>query len=90
MTLGNTSITSMTVDWENLASLINDTVLYYIANADDGNRSSVAVVPGNFHTAKVLGLFAYTEYQVRIIGINSLGQPYNSSNVSALTEEGGK
>ena len=37
-----------------------------------------------------MGLLPYTEYQVRIIGINSLGQPYNSSNVTALTEEGGK
>ena len=42
------------------------------------------------NTANVLGLSSYTEYQVRIIGINSYGQPYNSSNVTALTEEGGK
>jgi len=37
-----------------------------------------------------MGLLPYTEYQVRIIGINGHGQPYNSSNVTALTEEGGK
>ena len=80
----------MTVHWENLAPLINDTVLYYIANAHHGNLSGVAVVSGNMNTANVLGLSSYTEYQVRIIGINSLGQPYDSSNVTALTEEGGK
>ena len=80
----------MTVHWENLAPLIGDTVLYYIANAHHGNLLGVAVVSGNMNTANVLGLSSYTEYQVRIIGINSYGQPYNSSNVTALTEEGGK
>ena len=90
MTIGNTSRTSITVHWENLSPLINNTVLYYIAYAHDGNLSSAAVVSGSLNTSNVLGLLPYTEYQVRIIGINRLGQPYNSSNVTALTEEGGK
>ena len=80
----------MTAHWENLAPLISNTVLYYIANAHHGNLSRAAVVSGNLNSANVMGLLPYTEYQVRIIGINSLGQPYNSSNVIALTEEGGK
>ena len=90
MTIGNTSRTSITVHWENLSPLINNTVLYYIAYAHDGNLSSAAVVSGNLNTSNVMGLLPYTEYQVRIIGINSLGQTYNSSNVTALTEEGSK
>ncbi|XP_073248869.1 uncharacterized protein [Porites lutea] len=88
LTVGNTSRTSITIHWENLSPLINNTVLYYIAYAHDGNLSSPAVVSGNLNTSNVMGLLPYTEYQVRIIGINSLGQPYNSSNVTALTEEG--
>lgn len=65
-------------------------MLYYIANAHDGNLSSAAIVSGNLNTSNVAGLLPYTEYQVRIIGINGQGQPYNSSSVTALTEEGGK
>ena len=80
----------MTVHWENLSPLINETVLYYIANAHHGNLSRATVVSGDLYSANVLGLSAYTEYQVNIIGINSNGQPYGSSNATALTEEGGK
>ena len=80
----------MTVHWENLAPLINETVLYYIANAHHGNLSRAAIVSGDLRSANVQGLSAYTEHQVNVIGINSYGQPYNSSNVTALTEERGK
>ena len=89
VTIGNTSRTSIRVHWENLAPLIDDTVLYYIANAHDGNLSSATVVPGNSSTANVLGLSTYTEYQVSVMGINRHGQPYNSSSVTVRTEEGG-
>ena len=89
MTIGNTSRTSIRVHWENLAPLIDDTVLYYIANAHDGNLSSATVVPRNSSTANVLELSTYTEYQVIVIGINRHGQPYNSSNITVRTEEGG-
>ena len=90
MTVDNTAKTSMTVHWENLAPLINETVLYYIANAHHGNLSRAAVVSGDLRSANIVGLSTYTEYQVNVIGINNNGQPYNSSNVTALTEEGGK
>ena len=90
MTVDNTSRTSMTVHWENLAPLINETVLYYIANIHHGNLSRAALVSGDLYNAIFLGLSTYTEYQIKIIGINRLGQTYNSSNVTALTEEGGK
>ena len=80
----------MTVHWENLAPLISDTVLYYIANAHHGNLPRAAVLSGDLYSANVLGLSAYTEYQVNVVGINSRGQPYNSSNVTALTEGGSK
>ena len=80
----------MTVHWENLAPLINETVLYYIANAHHGNLSRAAIVSGDLRSANVQGLSAYNEHQVNVIGINSHGQPYNSSNVTALTEERGK
>ena len=90
MTVDNTARTSMTVHWENLAPLINETILYYIANAHHGNLSRAAVVSGDLLSANIVGLSTYTEYQVNVIGINNNGQPYNSSNVTALTEEGGK
>ena len=90
MTADNTARTSMTVHWENLAPLINETVLYYIANAHHGDLSRAAVVSGDLRSANIMGLSTYTEYQVNVIGINNNGQPYNSPNVTALTEEGGK
>ena len=90
MTVNNTSRTSMTVHWENLAPLINETVLYYIANVYHGNPSRAAVLSGDLYSANFLGLSAYTEYQLNVVGINSHGQPYNSSNMTALTEGGGK
>ena len=89
VTIGNTSRTSIRVHWENLEPLIDGTVLYYIANAHDGNLSSATIVPGNSSTANVLGLSTYTEYLVSVVGINKHGQPYNSSNVTVRTQEGG-
>ena len=91
MTVGNTSTATMAVHWQNLAPLLNDRVLFYIVliSSTNGSLLNTVVVSGNESFANVLGLSAYTEYQVSVIGVKSNGQPYKSSNVTAMTDEGG-
>ena len=88
MTVGDTSATVMAVYWQNLAPLIYDRVVYYIAviNNIDGSLLNTVFVSGNGSFAKFLGLSSYTEYQVSVIAVKSDGQTYKSSNVTARTE----
>ena len=88
VTVGDTSTTVMAVYWQNLAPLIYDRVVYYIAviNNIDGSLLNTVFVSGNGSFAKFLGLSSYTEYQVSVIAVKSDGQTYKSSNVTARTE----
>ena len=91
VTVGNISTTLMTIHWPNLAPLINEHVLYYVAliSQKNGSQYHSVVVSGNKSLAHLVGLLAYTQYQVSVIGVDSDGQSYSSSNVTVRTDEGG-
>jgi len=92
VTVENTTTRSIKVNWKNLTPVINKMVLYYIVQMRNQNGSDVLnalVVNGSATYVDVTGLSPYTEYQVSVVGVSSDGQPYKSSNVTALTEEGG-
>ena len=92
MTIVNTRTTGITIYWQNLAPLINERVLYYLPLIGNYNGSVLdeVVVSGNKSLANFIALSPYTGYQVRVVGVGSGGQGYNSSTTSAWTDEGGK
>ena len=92
ITVENTTRYSVLINWQNLTPVINKMVLHYIVQLRSKNGSDVLnamVVNGSATYASIAGLSAYTEYPVTVVGVASDGQPYKSSNVTALTEEGG-
>ena len=91
MTVSNITANEMTIHWQNLASLVNDNVPYYVAlvNRENGSQLSSVAVPGSKNLAPLFSLSAYTSYQVNVVGIDSGGQSHSSSNVTARTDEGG-
>lgn len=92
ITVENTTRTSIIFNWQNLTPVINKLVLHYIVQIRNKNGSDVLnamVVNGNTTYVNIAGLSPYTEYQVSVVGVTNDGQPYKSSNVTALTEEGG-
>ena len=92
MTIVSTRTTGITITWPNVAPLINERVLYYIALIANYNGSVLdeVVVPGNKSLANFVALSPYTGYQVRVVGVGRSGQGYNSSAIAAWTDEGGK
>ena len=92
ITAENTTMYSANIGWKNLTTVVNKLVLYYIVQVRGKNGSDVLnamAVNGNTLYVNIAGLSPYTEYQVTVVGVTSGGQPYKSSNVTALTEEGG-
>ena len=92
ITVENTTRYSVIINWQNLTPVINKMVLHYIVQLKSKNGSDVLnamVVNGSATYANIAGLSTYTEYPVTVVGVASDGQPYKSSNVTALTEEGG-
>ncbi len=92
VTVGHTTRTSIIIHWQDLTPLITKRVLHYIGLIRNRNGSDVlnaVVVDGNKTYANIAGLSTYTEYQVSVVGVSSDGQPYQSSNFTAWTEEGG-
>lgn len=91
VTVGNTSSTRITIHWQNLAPLIRERVVHYIALIRNisGILVNGVVVSEKATFANFSGLSPYVEYQVSVIGANSNGQSHKSSNVTAWTDEGG-
>lgn len=92
VTVGNVTTTTVTVLWNNLATLISKRVLHYISLIRNNNGSSVInaeISSGNTTYSNIVGLSAYTEYQIRFVGVGSDGQAYKSSNITVWTAEGG-
>lgn len=92
VTVGHATGKSVLIHWQNLASLINQQMVYYIAliSNKNGRTINAVLVSGNATLASIPGLSTYVEYKVRVIGVNSDWQTYQSSNVTAWTDEGGK
>lgn len=82
---------SLMFNWTNLTAAIKQHMVGYFVLVRNTNGTVVNVVfaTGNASYANIPGLTPYTEYHVRVIGISSDGNPYNSSNITAWTDETG-
>jgi len=92
ITVENTTRYSISINWQSVIPVINKMVLHYIVQIRSKNGSDVLnamVVNGSKTHVNSPGLSPYTEYLVTVVGVASDGQPYKSSNITALTEEGG-
>lgn len=92
VTVVNSSATRITIRWQDLAPMINESVLYYIAliRNTSGDLLNSVVVSGNTRFANLFRLSPFTKYQFGVIGVKKDYETYESSNVMAWTAEGGK
>ena len=87
----NETTTSITVSWQNLASLLHQRILHYIVVVKSTNSSILNgnIVPGTTTSDVFYGLTPYTEYRLSVLGVNDIRRAYKSAEGTAWTEEGG-
>jgi len=91
VTVTNITTTGIGIHWQNVAPLINGSVLYYIAliSHTNGSLPNAVDVAANTTFANFRGLSPYTDYLINVIALSSNGQTYRTSNVTVQTDEGG-
>ena len=89
--VNNTSTTSIRFSWQNLQTLVGQQISHYFIFVKDsyGRGLNEYIVPGNTISHVVSGLTAYREYRLSVAGVNYSGNAYNSTEITAWTEEGG-
>ena len=93
MTVVNRTTNSIEIVWSNSISLQSGGVRFYAALAKRSNSSSEPIgkiVPGNTTTSEIMGLEAYTEYNVSVVLVNVNGTQLKTADVLVWTDEGGK
>ena len=81
----------MQVSWQDLATLMDQSILHYITVIKSSNES---IVNGNIlhknTTSNVFyGLSPYMEYRLTVLCVNDNWKVYRSSEVTEFTEESG-
>ena len=91
VSVDNTSTTSIRFSWQNLQTLVGQQTSHYFIFVKDSYGRSLKeyIVPGNTISHVVSGLTAYREYRLSVAGVNYSGNAYNSTEITAWTEEGG-
>ena len=91
ISVDNTSTTSIRFSWQNLQTLVGQQTSYYFIFVKDsyGRGLKEYIVPGNTISHVVSGLTAYREYRLSVAGVNYSGNAYNSTEITAWTDEGG-
>ena len=93
MTVVNRTAKSIGIVWSNPTNLLNGGVRFYVVLARKTNGSEVLlgkIVPGNTTALEIMGLDGYTEYNIGIVAVTGDGAPFKSSDVLAITEQGGE
>ena len=93
MTVVNRTTKSIGIIWNKPSNLVNGVVRFYVALARKTNGSQifpVEIVPGNTTALEIMGLDAYTEYTIGVVAVNDDGTPFKSTDVLAMTDEGGE
>ena len=87
----NATATSIRFSWQNLQSLIGLQLSHYFIVVKDsyGSRLNEYIVSGNTTSHVLSGLSAWREYRLSIVGVNYRGNAYNSTEITAWTDEGG-
>ena len=90
VSLRHAKVKSLMFNWTNLTAAIKQHMVGYfvLVRNTSGTIVDVVFASGNASYANIPGLTPYTEYHVRVIGISD-GNPYNSSNITAWTDETG-
>ena len=91
LSIENTFTTSIRFSWQNLQTLVGQQTSHYLIFVKDSNGRGLNeyIVPGNTNSHVVSGLTAYREYGLSVVGVNYSGNAYNSTEITAWTEEGG-
>ena len=87
----NATATSIRFSWQNLQSLVGQQLSHYfiVVKASYGSRLNEYIVSGNTTSHVLSGLSAWREYRLSIVGVNYRGNAYNSTEITAWTDEGG-
>ena len=91
VSIDNKTANSMQVSWQDLATLLDQSILHYITVIKSSNGS---IVNGNIlhknTTSNVFyGLSPYMEYRLTVLCVNDNWKVYKSSEVAEFTEESG-
>ena len=86
----NATTTSIRFSWQNLQSLAGQQISHYfiVVQASYGGRLNEYIVSGNTTSHVLSGLSAWREYRLSIVGVNYMGNAYNSTKNTAWTDEG--
>ncbi|CAH3185289.1 unnamed protein product, partial [Porites lobata] len=86
----NATATSIRFSWQNLQSLVGQQLSHYFIVVKDsyGSRVNEYIVSGNTTSHVLSGLSAWREYRLSIVGVNYRGNAYNSTEITAWTDEG--
>ena len=88
VTVHNTTLSSMFVQWTNLTNILNRHVRHYIVllNRNSGSALANKVARGNQLTTEITGLKHSTNYTLEVFGIDELGNPYRTPEVDTRTQ----
>ena len=87
----NATTTSIQFSWQNLRTLLDQQISHYFVVVKNSYGSSLKghIVTGNTLSHVFYGLSVYREYRFSAVGVNYSGNAYNSTEISAWTDEGG-
>ena len=91
VSIANTSTTSIQFFWQNLQTLVGQQLSHFftVIKNSYGSSQNSHIVPGNTTFHVFSGLTAYREYRLSVFGVNYSGNAYNSTEITAWTDEGG-
>ena len=87
----NATKTSIRFSWQNLQTLVGQQISHYFIAIKDsyGGSLNEYIVSGNNTSHVFSGLTVYTEYRLSVVGVNYIGNAYNSTEIAAWTDEEG-
>ena len=90
VTIFHPSPTRLTLQWTRLNTVVNHHANFYIiaTKSVHGTILTTETVPGNATSTVIKGLWPSTKYLVGVFGVDSIGQPYKSSESVTTTKEG--
>ena len=91
VSIDNTTATSIRFSWQNLQALVGQQLSHYFIAIKDsyGGSLNEYIVSGNTTSHVFSGLTGYKEYRLSVVGVNYSGDAYNSTEITAWTDEGG-
>lgn len=87
LTVENTTVSSILIRWTNLSTILNRQVGRYVVflNRRNNSVSLHQVVDGDRLTTEIHGLTHSTNYIVEVVGIDTMGKPYQTPSEATMT-----